>query len=317
MHGVFLDLESLDKGDLQLEGLNGCLEEWKFFGHTDNKQVSNAIIDAQVVVSNKVLLDAAVINSSPTLKLICVAATGVNNVDLEAARQKGILVCNARNYATPSVVQHTFALILSLTMRLNEYQQAVKAGAWQKSRDFCILDYPIQELAGKVMGIIGYGVLGHAVAELARAFGMTVWIAEHKGQSPRTGRVAFDTVIQQADVISLHAPLTEATRNLIGAKELSSMKPSALLINVARGGIVDEIALVNALRQHQINGAGIDVLSEEPPRNGNPLLEVDLPNLIVTPHIAWASRESRQRLLGEIEKNILAFKEGVPRNVVQ
>lgn len=317
MRGVFLDLESVDRGDLNLQGLTACLDEWQFCAHTDSDHVISTIANAQVLVSNKVRIDAATIDCCPTVKLICVAATGVNNIELTAAHEKGIMVCNVRNYATSSVVQHCFALILSLTTRLTLYQHAAKNNEWQKSRDFCLLDYPIHELSGKVMVIIGYGVLGHAVAEVAKAFGMKVLIAEHKGQKAREGRVAFEAAIQQADVISLHTPLTEATRDLIGEKELTAMKSSALLINVARGGIVNETALARALQQHQIAGAGIDVLSTEPPANGNPLLDNEIPNLIVTPHIAWASRESRQRLIDEVEKNIIAFKQGSPRNLVR
>ena len=317
MNGVFLDLESIDKGDLQLQGLRTSLEFWKFYPYTESMQVIDAIANAEVVVANKIMINADTIAACPGIKLICIAATGVNNVDLPAAEAKGIAVCNARNYATPSVVQHTFALILSLITRLPEYQQAVRQGAWQHSRDFCLLDYPVQEIAGKVMGIIGYGVLGHAVAEVARAFEMKVLIAEHKGLPAREGRVGFDEVIKQSDVITVHAPLTEATRNLIGAMEFRMMKSTSLLINVARGGIVNETALVNALLNHDIAGAGIDVLTEEPPKTGNPLLAYTLPNLIVTPHIAWASRESRQRLIDEVEKNILAFRQRVPRNLVQ
>ncbi|MEJ2108049.1 MAG: NAD(P)-dependent oxidoreductase, partial [Acidiferrobacteraceae bacterium] len=179
-----------------------------------------------------------------------------------------------------------------------------------------LLDYPITELAGKTLGVIGYGVLGHAVAQAAQAFGMQAIIAEHKGQSPRAGRVAFEDVLRQADVITLHCPLTPSTQGLIGAAELAMMKPAALLINAARGGIVDEQALVDALQRKAIAGAGVDTLTTEPPQQGNPLLEVMLPNLIVTPHIAWASRESRQRLLDDVEQNIRAYREGKSRNVV-
>ena len=316
MRGVFLDLDSLDRGDLNLTSFKGCLDDWQFYNQSNAKVIAERIAGAQVVVSNKVMLDAAAIKASTSLQLICVAATGTNNVDLQAAHQQGIIVCNARDYATPSVVQHVFALILSLTIQLPRYQQAVHEGRWQQSEQFCLLDYPITELAGKILGVIGYGVLGHAVAQAAQAFGMRVVIADHKGQVPRAGRLAFEQVLQQADVITLHCPLTPATQGLIGAAELAMMKPSALLINAARGGIVDESALVDVLERKVIAGAGVDTLTIEPPRQGNPLLDAVLPNLIVTPHIAWASRESRQRLLDDVEQNIHAFRDGNPRNVV-
>jgi len=317
MDGVFLDLESLDRSDLDLTSFRGSLESWQFYGHSSAELIAERIAGAQVVVSNKAMLDAAVIQVATSLQLICVAATGTNNVDLRAAQQRGIAVCNARDYATPSVVQHVFALILSLTIQLPRYQQAVREGRWQQSQQFCLLDYPVTELAGKTLGVIGYGVLGHAVAQTAQAFGMQILVADHKGQSPRAGRAAFEDVLRQADVLTLHCPLTLSTQGLIGAAELAMMKPSALLINAARGGIVDEQALVDALHRKVIAGAGVDTLTTEPPREGNPLLEAELPNLIVTPHIAWASRESRQRLLNDVERNIRAFREGNPRNVVQ
>jgi glycerate dehydrogenase len=315
--GVFLDLKSVDRGDLELAALKSTVATWQFFEITPAQQVASRIAQAQVVIANKAPLMKETLEHTKALKLICVAATGTNNVDLEAAARQGITVCNVRDYATGSVVQHVFTLILNLSTRFLSYHQAVAAGHWQTSEQFCLLDYPIQELAGKTLGIIGYGVLGHAVAEVAKAFGMKVIIADHKGAIPRSGREAFEQVIHQADVITLHCPLTKATENLIGYEELAAMKSSALLINAARGGIVDEAALVQALQQQKIAGAGFDVLTEEPPVHGNVLLAAKLPNLIVTPHIAWASRESRQRLIDQIVTNIEAFKTGSPRNIVR
>lgn len=316
MRGVFLDLESVDRGDLELSRLKASLEEWQMNSYTATPEIARSLVDAEVVVANKAALDESVLRTSPSLRLICIAATGTNNVDLACAQQLGMTVCNVRDYATPSVVQHVFAVLLSLTTQLPRYQRAVEQGRWQQSRHFCLLDFPISELAGKTLGIIGYGVLGHAVAQAAQAFNMRVIIAEHKGVQARANRVAFEEVLQQADVITLHCPLTPETRGLIGAAELSAMKPNAILINAARGGIVDEAALVSALQQQRIAGAAVDTLTTEPPTQGNPLIDVSLPNLIVTPHIAWASRESRQRLLDEVEHNIRAFKAGTPRNVV-
>ena len=315
-NGIFLDVGSVNRNDLDLTALKTSLPAWRFHEKTEVSHVGQRIKDAHVVVSNKVLLNKQALDQAGQLALICVAATGTNNVDLEYAKQRGIVVSNVRDYATASVVQHVFTLILNLSTRFLSYHNAVLRGQWQNSEQFCLLDFPIQELAGKTLGIIGYGVLGHAVAQVAQAFGMRVIIADHKGVTPRPGRSAFAEVLREADVITLHCPLTEATRNLISSEELSVMKPTALLINAARGGIVDEVALVDALKQRRIAGAGFDVLTEEPPVHGNVLLGTLLPNLIVTPHIAWASLESRQRLINEVVANINAFKQGTPRNTV-
>lgn len=312
---VFLDAATLDRGDIDWSPLE-AVADCRLHRNTAAHEVAERIAGAQVVISNKVVLDAAVLSGAPGLKLVCVAATGTNNVDLQAAREAGIPVCNVRDYGTPSVAQHVFALILALTTRLLDYDKAVRNGAWRRAENFCLLDFPIAELAGKRLGIVGYGVLGGAVARLGEAFGMEVLIAQRPGGEPRPGRLPLQALLPEVDVLSLHCPLTEQTRGLIGARELASMKPSALLINTARGGLVDEQALAEALRRGVIAGAGFDVLSTEPPREGNPLLAPDIPNLIVTPHIAWASRESRQRLLAQVAENIRCWTEGRPRHVV-
>lgn len=223
---------------------------------------------------------------------------------------------NVRGYATPSVVQHVFALMLALTTRMDNYRQLIRDGAWPRARSFSLLDFEIGKIAGKTLGVVGYGALGQGVARVAEAFGMRVLIAARAGQPVHASRVALQDLLPQVDVLSLHCPLTNETRGMIGARELAQMKSSALLINTARGGLVDEIALVNALREHRLGGAGFDVLSEEPPVHGNPLLASDVPNLILTPHIAWASRESRQRLMNEVAANVRAFSWGTPRNSV-
>ncbi|MGD8573080.1 MAG: 2-hydroxyacid dehydrogenase [Gammaproteobacteria bacterium] len=316
MKGVVLDLKSIDNSDMDWSPLKNIMANWQYYDITHVNDVASRIGSSEIVVSNKVPLTAAHFAQLPNLKLICVAATGTNNVDLSAARERRIRVTNVTGYATPSVVQHVFALILSLTTRLNQYQGAVRKNRWQRSEVFCLLDYPIHELAGKTLGIIGYGELGKAVAQLGEAFAMQVLVAEHKGKPPRDGRDSLENVLAQSDVISLHCPLNPDTKNLIGHDELAIMKPGALLINAARGGIVDEVALIEALRQQRIGGAGFDVLTEEPPVTGNPLLEAELPNLIVTPHIAWASVESRQRVINELALNIQAFLDGKQRNVV-
>ena len=314
--GVFLDSDTVDQNDIDFSRLESTLPAWRFHNLTPADSPRAQIAEASVVVSNKVMLDDVVLKSVTGLQLVCIAATGTNNIDLQAAERLGIRVCNVRGYATPSVTQHVFSLILSLSVNLEPYHQAVKKGRWQQSPHFCLLDYPIREIAGRTLGIIGYGELGHAVAKVAEAFGMQVLIAQRPGMPLQAGRTPLPELLKQSDIVSLHCPLTDQTRGLIGAYELSLMKPSALLINTARGGIVDEGALAAALRQGQLAGAGIDVLSTEPPPGDNPLLQVDIPNLIVTPHIAWASRESRQRLVNEIAVNIRAFLNGEPRNLV-
>ncbi len=316
MLGVFLDRDSVDRGDLDFSALDNLIDDWQFYGLTRPEDLHNRIAEAEIIISNKVVIDASAFKAAAQLKLVCVAATGYNNVDLTAAQKLGVTVSNVRAYATPSVSQHVFALILSLSINLGKYRRAVMKNEWQQSPHFCLLDYPIEELAGKTLGIIGYGELGNAVVHIAKAFGMSILISDHRGVTPREGRVSFEQVLKESDIISLHCPLTAETNGLISAKEIQQMKPSALLINTARGGIVDEQALADALRDGHIGGAGVDVLSKEPPDNNNPLLAEDIPNLVVTPHIAWASRASRQRLLDEIGKNISAYLANSPRNVI-
>jgi glycerate dehydrogenase len=316
MQGVFLDLDSVHPSDLDLAQLQDCLPCWEFHHHTGADQVLSRIQGAQVVVTNKVPLTASSIQASHGLQLICVAATGTNNIDLAAASAAGVVVSNARDYATASVVEHVFSLLLTLTRRLDDYRRRVRAGDWTHSPHFCLFGEPIEELAGKRLGIIGYGVLGRAVANLARAFSMQVDIAQRLHDSSRPDRLPLAQLLGSCDIISLHCPLTEQTRGLIGETQLRQMKDTALLINTARGGIVDEQALLRALQQGWIAGAGIDVLAEEPPAASSALLHCSSPRLIVTPHIAWASRAARQRLLSEITANIVAFGNGSPRNRV-
>ncbi|MCU0836065.1 MAG: 2-hydroxyacid dehydrogenase [Chromatiaceae bacterium] len=311
---VLLDLASIDRGDIALDRLRLACPHWTFHRATAPGETTGRIAGAEVVVTNKVVLDRGLLASASDLRLVCVAATGTNNVDLGAARELGIAVTNVTGYATASVVQHVFAVMLAHMTRLLDYRQAVAAGAWARSEQFCLLDYPIRELAGRTLGIVGYGTLGRGVAEVASAFGMRVLIAGRPGGPPQPGRTPLLGLLAESDVVSLHIPLAENTRNLIGAAELARMRPDALLINTARGGIVDERALAHALRAGLIGGAAVDVLSVEPPREGNPLLAPDIPNLILTPHIAWASREARQRLIDEVAENITAFLEGRARN---
>jgi len=315
--GVFLDTYPLDLGDVDMQALQSTLDEVELFERTLPEQVDERIAGADVVVVNKVVLSGETLRAAKGLKLVCLAATGTNNVDLEAARELGITVCNCQAYATASVVQHTVALLLALATRIIDYDEAVRARAWQQANAFCVLDFPIRELDGKTLGIVGYGELGRGVARLAEALGMQVLVARRPGSSDERGwRRPLDEMLPRLDVLSLHCPLTPQTRGLIGARELERMRASAFLINTARGGIVDEEALVTALREGQIAGAAFDVLSEEPPKAGNPLLQPDIPNLILTPHSAWGSREARQRAAGQVAENVRRFLEGDPVRVV-
>jgi glycerate dehydrogenase len=316
MRGVFLDDLTLAAIDLDLSALRSTLPAWHFAGMTAACDVRQSVRDADVVITNKVLLDRATLSAAPRLRLVCVAATGTDNVDLQAAKDHAITVCNVRGYATPSVVEHVFMVMLALGHRLHDYHSAVRHGDWNRSAVFSLLDYPFTELAGRTLGIIGYGELGKAVARIAGAFGMNILVGQQPGGPERPGRCPLEMLLRESDIVTLHCPLTATTRNLIGAPQLKMMRNHALLINTARGGIVDESALRDALLNGDIAGAAVDVLTREPPRAGNPLLDEDLPNLIITPHIAWAGIQSRQALIAELAENIRAFLSGSPRNVV-
>lgn len=313
---AFLDLASVHPSDLDLKALTDAVPQWRLLDQATDADLDELLPAADVLVTNKFVLDEALLARAPRLKLVCIAATGTNNVDLAVAKQHGIAVCNVTAYATPAVVQHVFALLLSLTVRLQEYTQDVKSGEWSRSRFFCLLEHPVRELAGRTLGIYGYGELGRGVARVAEALGMRVLVAKRNPQDDREGRVLLQDMLSRVDVLTLHCPLTDDTRGLIGRQELASMKRDAVLINTARGGLVDEAALLEALTQGRIGGAGLDVLATEPPAEEHPLLKADLPNLVISPHTAWASRESRQRLVDEIALNIEAFKEGSERNRV-
>jgi len=315
-HAVFLDHPSLDLGDLDLSQLRDSFTELQLFSDTTPQNVLERLLGAQVAISNKIVLNAQTLAACPDLRLILVSATGTNNIDLAAARAQGITVSNCQGYGTPSVAQHTMMLLLNLATRLKDYQQDVAAGKWQKAKQFCLLDHPIIELEGKTLGLLGHGELGSAVARLAEAFGMRVVLGAIPGRPARADRVPLDELLPQVDALTLHCPLNEHTRHLIGARELALLKPGALVVNTARGGLIDEQALAHALRSGHLGGAATDVLSVEPPVDGNPLLADDIPRLIVTPHNAWGSREARQRIVGQLVENARGFFSGTPLRVV-
>ena len=291
--------------------------DWIEHGETDESQVVERLRDATIAICNKVALRENALSQLPKLKLIAVAATGTDNVDLAFCRTHNIAVCNTRGYAVNSLPEHALMLMLALRRNLVAYRDDVRAGRWQEAKKFCLLEHPIGDLRGTVLGIVGFGTLGQSMGQLGSAIGMEVIVAERKqATSIRPGRRSFADVLRVSDVVSLHCPLTEETRDLIGADELAQMKRDALLINTARGGLIDDHALLEALKSGRLGGAGIDVLRVEPPREGNPLLDADLPNLIVTPHNAWASKQAMQTLGSQLVDNLEAFVRGEPRNLV-
>ena len=318
MQGVILDFDSVGPSDLDLTKLYDLPVKWKIYSHCSPEQVSERITDADIVLINKAPLLAPQIEQAKRLKLISIFATGTNIIDLKATRKRNIIVSNAVSYGTGSVVQHVWSLILSLTTKLDEYRKAAMDGSWEDSHFFCVMDFSVRELQGKTLGIVGAGELGMGVAKIAEAFGMDVVFAALPGRthSPQSNRIPFKELLAKADILSLHCPLTEQTTKLIGAEELALMKRSSILINTSRGALVDEVALKNALQQGEIAGAASDVLSVEPPVDGNVLLDTAIPNFILTPHVAWIAREARQRLIEQVAGNVEAFLEGNPRNQV-
>jgi glycerate dehydrogenase len=317
MRAIFLDYATVSfDGDLEPARLRRALPGIELRPHSKPADVAALVAGAEAVLVNKLRLDREVIEATPTLRIIALAATGTNNVDLKAARERGIAVCNLRDYCTSSVVQHVMGVLLLLTHRLREYDALVRAGAWQKGEQFCLLEYPIRELPGRRLGLVGLGALGKGVARAAQAFGMEVLVANRPGGERRPRRLDLDELLPHVDVLSLHCPLTPATQGLIGRRELALMKQDAVLINTARGALIDSQALADALRAGRLGGAAIDVLPAEPPVDGNPLLAGDIPNLIVTPHIAWAAREARQRCIDEMAANVEDFVRGGHRGRV-
>ncbi|HEA3088588.1 TPA: D-2-hydroxyacid dehydrogenase [Aeromonas salmonicida] len=307
---VFLDSDTLDAGITLYRP--DFPHHWQSHPSTAPEQVVERLRNASIAIINKVRIGAPELAQLPDLKLIALAATGSDNVDLEACRAANVGVCNIRNYSGPSVPEHAMALMLALSRNLFAWRQSLLEGRWQQSGQFCFFDHNIMDLHGKQLGIIGKGTLGQALGERAQGMGMIVRYAQSQiGASHDEDRLPLDTLLQSSDVVSLHCPLTPYTRHLIGERELALMKPGALLINVGRGGLVDEAALLKALANGRLGGAGFDVASVEPPPQDHPLMQaLQYPNFILTPHVAWASEESMQRLADQLIDNINAFAEG-------
>ena len=315
MKAAFLDYDTVSNGDLDITALSAVVDELRLFGSNDS-ETAERLREVEVVLLNKVELSRELLQGAPGLKLVAVAGTGTNNIDVAAARELGVAVCNVRGYCTVSVAQHVWGLILSLTQHLSEYGRLASDGSWTRNEVLMELSHPIRELDGRIFGVIGWGELGRGAARIAEAFGMRVIVANRRGRSPAPDRVPLDELLATADIVSLHRPLNDSTCGLIGSRELALMKPDALLINTARGGLVDGRALATALKEGRLAGAGIDVLPIEPPLEGDPLLDSAIPNLILTPHVAWAAREARQRCLDEMAANIKDFREGGRRSRV-
>lgn len=313
---VALDGRPLNPGDLSWEGL-ATFGIYQIYDYTAKDQIVEHAKDADILLVNKTVIGEDELSQLPKLQCICVTATGYNNIDLSAARERGIPVCNAVGYSTDSVAQHVFALLLALTNKIYQHHISVQAGEWQRNNDFSYTLSPIPELAGKTFGIYGFGRIGQRVADLAEAFGMRI-LATHKHPErdarPGVTFVTLEELFANSDAISLHAPLSDANREIINTALLQRMKPTAYLINTGRGGLIQEADLKRALQEGRLAGAALDVLSVEPPREGN--LLTTAPNCIITPHLAWASQESRQRLMDITLQNIQAFIDSAPKNVV-
>ena len=314
--GVFLDIATVDSGDLDRSRLQSSLDHWDWWELTPPEQIIERAHKANAILTNKCRIDRAIMEAVPGLKLIALSATGTDNIDTDAASDLGIAVCNIRDYCSDSVAQHVITLMLNLLTGLPWYIDDVRRGEWSRAQQFCLKDRPIREASGLNFGVIGFGALGRQSAALAKALGMNVMVAERRGESPREGRHSFDDVIRNADVLSVHCPLTETTRGLINRDVLRAMKADAFLINTARGAVVAAEDLADALRAGEIAGAGIDTLDVEPPPADHPLLESDIPNLIVTPHNAWGSRTARQAGLDQLAEVVQSFQQSSPVNVV-
>jgi len=302
---------------LDISELRSLLPELELYDATEDEQVAERIAGAEIVLGNKVLISESLFAGAPEMRFIGLTATGTDNVDLDAARRHGVAVTNIRAYCSQSVAEHVFACVLHFAHSIGPYTKDVRAGGWQEADIFCLLTHPITELSAMTLGIVGYGELGKTVAPIARAFSMDVIVAARPGtKEVPDGRVPIDELLARSDVITLHCPLTAATRGLFGEAEFKAMKSSAVLVNTARGGLVDSAALARALRNGEIGGAAVDVLPKEPPVDGDPLLDHEGDNLLVTPHIAWGTLTARQNAIDELTANIAAFLKGESRNRV-
>ena len=316
MKAVLLDWDTMGPG-LDISKLQALLPDLEVFGNTENEDVATRVGDAAIVIGNKVRLTRRVFDACPKIRFVGLLATGSDNVDLAAARDHGVAVTNIRAYCTQSVVEHVFGCLLNLAHNLGNYSADVRNGAWQAARHFCLITHPITELSSMTLGIVGFGTLGQGVARVAETFNMRVLVAARPGSDTvPEGRVPMSRLLERCDAISLHCPLNDATRGLFGSAEFKAMKNSAFLINTARGGLVDSQALANALRDGEIAAAAIDVLPEEPPVNGDPLLDYAGDNLMITPHIAWGTLQARQNAIDELTANIAEFLAGKERNRV-
>lgn len=313
MKAVLLDWVTMGP-DLDISEMRALLPDLTLYDETEPHEILERIADADIVLGNKVLLRETIMDGAPKLKFVGLTATGVDNIDIEAARERGIAVCNIRAYCTESVAEHVFACLLSLAHSIDRYAADVRSGTWQDADNLSFLTHPVSELSEMTLGIVGYGELGKGVARIAEAFGMDIIIAARPGSDDvPQGRVSFDHLLERSDVISLHCPLNDATRGLFAAEQFRKMKPSSILINTARGALVDSQALVDALANGEIRAAAIDVLPQEPPVDGDPLLDYGGDNLIVTPHIAWGTRRARQNAIDEVTANIAAWLDGKRR----
>ena len=315
-YAVMLDEATFTSGDLELSALVNQVDRWDRYPSTAVEQRLERLQNASIVLTNKVRLDAEILSSLPKLQLILLTGTGTNHIDLVSCQARGITVCNVTGYGTSSIAQHVFTLLLALSTNLLNYVNETTSGAWSSAAHFSALGYPICELEGKTLGLIGYGTIAKGVEKLALAFGMNIVIAQRPGGASQPGRLPMDALFAESDVVSLHCPLVDRTYHLIDAAALQKMKSTAILINTARGAVVDNAALAEALKSGEIKAAGIDVLEQEPPPADHPLIQADVPNVIVTPHVAWASIEARQRLLNKVAENLQAWLKGKPVNVV-
>lgn len=316
MHGVILDSKTIGK-DVDIGPITNLLDSWDVFDLTDSSETNQRIHDADVVLTNKVKIDKSNLGAAKKLKFVSVLATGTDHIDLEEAFKSGVQISNVRGWCTPSVTQHTVALLLSLTNKVSQYSADVYSGKWQSSDTFALLNYHTEELSGKTLGIFGFGELGKAFSSVMRSFGAKILLGEKKNRRPREGRTSFEATLEKSDFISLHCPLTRENTHMIDEAALKRMKGSAFLVNTARGGLINSRHLLDALSSGEIAGAALDVLEEEPPSESELLSASKIPNLIISPHVAWSAVESRKRLVEQTQENIKSFLRGQPVRLVR